>query len=32
LAKKEASAPPPPAYQLPHHREHVCESRQLGLI
>jgi hypothetical protein len=32
LAKKEAAAPPPPAYQLPHHREHVYESRQLGLI
>jgi hypothetical protein len=24
LAKKEAAAPPPPAYQLPHHREHDC--------
>jgi hypothetical protein len=32
LAKKEAAAPPPPAYQLPHHCEHVYESRQLGLI
>jgi hypothetical protein len=32
LVKKVAAAPPPPAYQLPHHREHVYESRQLGLI
>jgi hypothetical protein len=29
LANKEAAAPPP---QLPHHCEHVYESRQLGLI
>ncbi len=29
LAKKEAAAPPLPAYQLPHHHEHVYESRQL---
>jgi hypothetical protein len=32
LAKKEAAAPPPAAYQLWHHRKHVYESRQLGLI
>jgi hypothetical protein len=32
LAKKEAEAPPPPAYQLPHHRVNVYKSRQLGLI
>jgi hypothetical protein len=32
LEKKEAAALLPPAYQLPHHREHVYESRHLGLI
>jgi hypothetical protein len=32
LVKKEAAASSPPAYQLSHHREHVYESRQLGLI
>jgi hypothetical protein len=32
LAKKEAAAAPPPAYQLPHHREHVYKFRLLGLI
>jgi hypothetical protein len=32
LAKKGAAAAPPPAYQLPHHREQFYESRQLGLI
>ncbi len=32
LTKKEAAAAAPPAYQLPHHCENICKSRQLGLI
>jgi len=32
LSKKEASAPPPPAYQWQHHCEHVYKSRQLDLF
>ena len=32
LPKKEAPAPPPPAYQRQHHCEHVYKSRQLGHI
>jgi hypothetical protein len=32
LTKKEAAASPPPVFQLPHHRENVYKSRQLGLI
>jgi hypothetical protein len=32
LVKKEAAAASPSAYQLPHHREHVNKSRQLGLV
>jgi hypothetical protein len=31
LAKKEAAASPPPAYQLPHHREHVYKSNLFNL-
>jgi hypothetical protein len=29
--KKEAAAPPPPAYQLPHHCEHVYSPDNLDL-
>jgi hypothetical protein len=32
LAKKEAAAPPPPAYQLPHHCEHITSPDNMDLF